>query len=442
MAGDPLFKSRLGDFIRISKTREGEDQVVYAVPDFRRPPHWHSARPLPATGKAVGSLDSPSFVAKVEESISQYDVQLELFWRREELNREGGDRSVRTLGQLYRVEDRLRWRYCMLKPGSAKQNDRYIEYFARWADANGSPSMATISRDALSEYLQLHEKQPNYRVQAKNVIGMLMQTAVLVGWRSDNPVKDLRMPEPIPPDRTFWSKAEVERYMHIARDLGHPALGAMIGFMYETGQRLGDARVLEHGKHYSNGYFRIRQSKREAIINGKLKLSHANAIESQKVQGSNFLFTNPSTGTAYSASRVLDVFNQIRAISGQDETRWLVMQTLRHTFVVRQVAADTHPFDIAAMTGHTIKSIYKIMERYCIRDSEQAMRALKNLNRAEGGTDDDFGIYNLNEAEFIPQGAAPRCRFFGSGLERSRAVQFARRYLGREEVERMILEGA
>lgn len=437
-----MFKSRLGDFIQISKTSDGEDRVVYAVPDSRRPQHWHDARPLPATGKAVGNLASPSFVAKIEQSISQYDNQLELFWRREELNQECGDRSVRTLGELYRVEDRLRWKYSMLKPNSATQNDRYIEYFARWADANGSPSMATISRDALVEYLQLHEHQPSYRVQSKNVIGMLMQTAVLLGWRSDNPVKDLRMPEPPLPDRTFWTKPEVERYMQIACDIGHPAVGAMIAFMYETGQRVGDARNLEHDKHYSEAYFRIRQSKRGVVINGKVKLAHAEAIEALRVDGSDFLFTNPDTGTAYTQSRVIYLFDKIRAMSGQDEKRWLIMQTLRHTFVVRQVGAGTHPFDIAAMTGHAIKSIYKIMERYCIRDSEQAMRALKNLNRAEGGTDDDFGIYDLSEANFIPQGDAPKNRFFGAGLERSRAIQFARRYLEPEEVERMLLDGA
>lgn len=94
------------------------------------------------------------------------------------------------------------------------------------------------------------------------------------------------------------------------------------------------------------------------------------------------------------------------------------------------------------MKGHAIKSIYKIMERYCIRDSEQAMRALKNVNRAEGGKDEDFGVYDLNDADFVVAGSVPTERFFGSGLERTRAIQFARRHLDREEVERMILAGA
>ena len=154
------------------------------------------------------------------------------------------------------------------------------------------------------------------------------------------------------------------------------------------------------------------------------------------------MFNDPATGTAYTEHRLSDVFNRIRATVGQDEARWLIMQTLRHTFVVRQVAAGTHPFDIAAMTGHALTSIYKIMDRYCIRDSEQAMRALKNMNRAEGGRDEDFGVYDLGEAEFVPQGVGAKRRLFGAGLERSRAVQFASRHLDREELERMLIEDA
>lgn len=334
MTIDQAFASRLGDFVRASKTPDGEDQVVYAVPDDRRPPHWHSARPLPAVGRPTGSLASPIFCAKIEQSIAQYDDQLELYWRREELNKADGDRSVLALAELYRVEDRIRWRYSALKPKSAVQTDRYIRYFSEWADANGSPSMATISRDALVEYLQLYENKPGFRIQSKNIIGMLMQTAVLVGWRSDNPVKDLRMPELVPPDRTFWRRAEVDQYMQMSSDLGHPAIGGMIAFMYETGQRVGDARLLEYGKHYSNGYFRIRQSKRKAVINGMLKTSHAKAIEELRIQGSDFVFTDPNTGTAYTESQVGYVFNRIRAACGQDKKRWLIMQTLRHTFVV------------------------------------------------------------------------------------------------------------
>lgn len=434
-----MFRSRLGDFIQISKTETGQDRVVYAVPDSLRPPHWPSARPLPALGSPIGDLGSPAFAAKVESSVAKYDDQLELYWRRADILAGSEDRSVRTLGDLYRVENRIRYRYAALKPASKVQNDRYIRLFAEWADANGAPSMATITRDALIEYLELYDDHPTQKKTIKSVINLLMQTAIWVGWREDNPVKDIRLADPEAKDRDFWTANDVERYKAATATLGHPAIGAMIEFMYETGQRPTDAREMQHGLTYSNGYIRIRQGKRSAVINGKLKVRDAAAIEAIRYPGSRYLFTDPDTGTGYTRNKLTWIFEKARATVVQPDERWLVLATLRHTFVVRQVAADVHPFDIAAMTGHAIKSIYHIMERYCIRDSSQAMRALMKLNRAEGGSDEDFGEYDLRQANFIRSTPPRKARFFGEGLERRRAIQFAKRYLEPEELEQMLI---
>lgn len=437
-----MFRSRLGDFIQKSETDTGDERLVYSVPDHRRPHYWPSAKPLPALGPVVGDLSSPAFQDKVRKSIDKYDDQLELYWKREGLLAGYEDRSVATLGALYRVENRIRYQYAALKPASKMQNDRYIRLFAEWANANGSPSMATISRDAIMEYLELYDEHPSQKVMSKSVINLLMQTAIWVGWRSDNPVRDIRLADPTPKDRDFWTAGDVRRYNEASVKLGHPTVGVLISFMYETGQRPSDARRMEHGGSYSNGYLRILQSKRTKVINGKLKLQDALAIEAIRSPNSRYLFTDPDSGTCYTRDKLTSIFEKLRAMVVQPDDRWLVLATLRHTFVVRQVAADVHPFDIAAMTGHAIKSIYDIMERYCIRDSSQAMRALMKLNRAEGGSDDDFGEYDLRQAEFVPSGRDMKKRSLGEGLERRRAIQFLKRYLEPAELEQMLLEDA
>lgn len=381
-------------------------------------------------------------MSAVKDSIAKYDEQLELHWKRQGLLDGYDDRSVETLGNLYRVENRIRYKYADLKPASKKQNDRYIRLFSEWAEANGSPSMATISRDAIMDYLELLDKHPTQRVMSKSVISLLMQTAIWVGWRTDNPVKDIRLAEPKPEDRDFWTANDVERYREAAQKLGHPAVGSLIQFMFETGQRPSDARVMTHQVSYSNGYYRVRQTKRSAVINGKLKLRDAMDLEAIRVADSPYLFTDPDTGTCYSRNKLTAIFERLRATVIQPDDRWLVLATLRHTFVVRQVAAQVHPFDIAAMTGHAIKSIYDIMERYCIRDSQQAMRALMQLNRAEGGTDEDFGNYDIRQAEFVrvqPEGPE---RSLGKGLKRRRTVQFLSRYMEPDELEQLLLDDA
>lgn len=439
LIGSP-FTSRLGDFIVTYEVGDGLSRVVYCVPPERRPPHWHDERPLPATGKSVGRIDSPTFRSKVEQSIVQYDSQLELFWKREELISATGDRSVRALAELYRVEDRLGRKYSLLRDSSKERVNRMIEVIAQWADANGSPSFAEIGRDELVDMLQLFDDRPALKCQVKNALSLLMQTAVWVKWREDNPILTIKVPNPPAPVREIWTQDDVDAYVAASAEFGHPAVGGIIQFMYETGQRPGDARRLRHGVDYSNGYIRIRQSKGGAIVNGKLTLATSKAMDAMRIADSDYVFPNPKTGTCYTQEELTYVFDKIRSEVGDRDDRWLVMYTLRHTFVVRQVAAETHPYDIAALTGHTHASVNRIMEKYFIRDAKAAMRALKNLNRAEGGSDADFGDFHAGGGDFGSQAAKKKKTILGSGLARRRAIQFAKRYLEREEVEQMIID--
>ncbi len=388
----------------------------------------------------MGRLASPTFRAKIERSVAQYDNQLELWRKRAELTGANGDRSVRSLAELYRVEDRLSRRYSILRDSSKERVNRMIEVIAQWADANGQPSFATIGRDELVEFLQLFDDRPALKCQVKNALSLLMQTAVWVKWREDNPALTIKVPNPPAPVREIWTRDDVKTYIAASAGFGHPAVGGIIQFMYETGQRPGDARRLRYGVDYSNGYIRIRQSKGGVIVNGKLKLANAKAIDAVRVAGSDYVFENPKTGTAYTSDELTYVFDKIRAEVDQRDGRWLILYTLRHTFVVRQVIAETHPYDIAALTGHTHASVNRIMEKYFIRDSKAAMRALKNLNRAEGGSDEDFGDFNVGEGDFGSQAPKKKKTVLGAGLARRQAIQFAKRYLDREEVEQMIID--
>lgn len=435
-----MFKSRLGDFIQTQTDPEGPDLVFYCVPDEERPPHWVAKRRLPATGMRDGCPYTSKLATLIERDIKLFDDQLELYRKRAALSSPGGDRSVAALAELYRIEGRKSRCYADLVPESKARVDYNIKKLERWSDDNGSPSFATIDQVALTELLELYNDRPCQKVQMRVALSHLLETARLCGWRADNPMEQVRVPQPKLPARDFWSDADVALMIAGARELGHPGLAGVIEFLSETGQRYRDVIRMRHGHEYSEGYLSFRQSKRDASIKGKVQTRLVELIKKQQIAGSNFLFNHPGTGTGYTSSQLQYAFGRVRAHVHEGGRTWLTLQTLRHTCVVKLISADVHPYTIASMTGHRYQSIDAIMERYGIRTSDGAMKALMALNRAKGGEDADFGDYAPAEASWEPKAALKQPGQIGS--RRKLARQYLKSYLDAQELYRLFDDGS
>lgn len=429
------FISRLGDFIRTERGPDGNDWVFYCSPEDVRPAHWMAKRRLPATGKRDGCPYAASTAARIMRDIEVFDSQIEAFNKRGRLSAPGGDRSVSALAELYRMEERKTKTYAALVPASKERVDFNIAKIERWSEDNGSPSFAEIGQAELNELLQLYDDRPSQKVQMRVALSHLLQTAKLCGWREDNPMDHVRVRQPELPQRDFWSQADIANMIKGANELGYASLAGVIEFLSETGQRYRDVIKMRHGHEYADGYLWFRQGKRAANIAGLVQNRLIAMVESLRLDGSDFLFNRPGTSLPFTTTSLTYQFDKVRAHVHQEGDTWLTLQTLRHTCVVKLISDGVHPYTIAAMTGHKYKSIDQIMERYGIRTADAAMQALKALNRANGGQDEDFGEYKPSKAGFKPRGQMKR--HGDVGLRRRRARQFLNSYLERAELDEL-----
>jgi len=265
-----------------------------------------------------------------------------------------------------------------------------------------------------------------------------MNTAKLAGWRSDNPLKCETWKAPIPKEQSLWSLEDLEEYASEAEAQGHIGLAALLRTYMCFGQRLGDMRRMKHGVHYRDGVFAVRQQKTGITCDNDVPNSVANYIDSIRVSGSDYLFNHPATGTGYTESQLNAAFTSVRrAIHGPGK-KWLVMKSLRHSFVALQVAAKAHPFDIAESTGHKHETLFKIMERYSLRKGEGARRAARATNRLRGGTDQDFSKAE-SAAPLVKHEGRPAASYRG-GVKRSRLRAALKHYFPEKNVDVMLQE--
>lgn len=431
-----MIQSRLGPYVTAEKRSDGTDFVIYRAPADLRPDHWPEFWPLPLSGNRTGSLASPQFRKRVQSSIDAYDDQLERHTERSKFDRTGLDRSILALAAHYRSDRRLG--YHKLKDESRHRNDRMIQYVAQWSEDKGHPSFATITRTELIEVWELYSQTPFQQLQIRSILSLLMNAAINAGWRDDNPAKAIKWKEPISPPRDLWTMEDAHKFFDASITIGHRPIGAMIVIGMWVAQRLGDLRTLRFGNEYSNGLLRVRQNKTGVLVQMPVPRGIEDLIESLKVEGSEYVFTNPNTGTAYTDSQRSSVFNQIRSIVTAPGGPILTMQALRHSSIVDQFAAGSNAYDIANVTGHAFQTVNKIFEKYNLRNDEAATRAQRNLNLKRGGSDADFdGIESGNAAWSNAFDDRPK---FVDGVERRRARQTLRRYLDDTEVETLMSE--
>lgn len=429
-----MFNSRHGNFIEVDRATGDDDNnacVFFCVPEGQRPAWWPARKPLPASGSRSGNPFLGNLAQRIRRDIETFDNQLEKYWAVEKLNT--GDRSAAKLAELYRIGSGKKKPYSELVPLSKYRLDNNLKKVISWSEDNGDPSWATIGSEALRELIELYDDRESQRAQMGVAVNHLTRTAVELGWRDDNPMDKVRVPNPKLPERVFWTDEDVTRFQATATDLGYPEMAVLVDFLRATAQRYEDVLKMRHGFEYADGYIDFRQGKRDRKIISKVHKALLEKLDAMRVAGCDYLFANPETRTAYTSTQVQYRFNKIRSAMHRPGDTWITMQVLRHTCVVKLISEGMPPYKIAAMTGHKYQSIHQIMERYGIRTDNAAMDAARALHRANGGRDEDFGDYNPAEANFHPK-VEPK-KSTAIGLRRKRARQFLSSYLDRDELE-------
>ena len=140
---------------------------------------------------------------------------------------------------------------------------------------------------------------------------------------------------------------------------------------------LTDVRAFRLGGGYlpSEGMFRFRQQKTRSYVTVPVSCELQSLLNDAGDEGA-FLFRDESTGKPYAEDRLTHVFADVRAAAEARGARpGLVLRWSRHSCVVQLARAGCEIPEIAAITGHSLRSATNILQTYLPRDSQVARNA-------------------------------------------------------------------
>jgi len=364
----PSVKLELGRYVVLKPRRDGTHRVLFQVPERLRPSDWSPAIPLPRQGKRRGDLTDAREVAEIQRDAAA--LYKELQERRSGKPTQETGRTLKALVRAWQSD----WGHL-----SAKTQSNYttsINAILAWSEANHHPDPTSITTDRVKAFLALYNDKPQTKRSTYDALRQIMQRAIEKKWRQDNPCEGIKIYVP-KSMAGVWEQSDIDAFVTVARDMGRPSIALMILLEWEIGQRLGDVRSFRPGAEYlpAEGMFRFRQQKTNAYVTLPVSDNLRDLLNASG-DGALFLFRDEVTGKAYTSDRLSHVFSEVRDQAERDGARkGLLMRWLRHSCVVQLARAGCEIPEIAAITGHSLRSATNILEKYLPRDSQVARNA-------------------------------------------------------------------
>ncbi|MGC1304767.1 MAG: hypothetical protein WA840_20550 [Caulobacteraceae bacterium] len=390
----PTVNVSLGKFVTVRPRADGTFRVLFELPPRLRPSDWSPTTPLPRKGKRTGDLTDAGEIARIRADADElYQAYLAA---RIEAAPQPRRRTMKALVDYWETTQGFK----ATKPRTRAFYLQVGRQIIEWSEHHKNPDPAKLSREVVENFLSLYDEMPTRRRHMKVVLKMLMDQAIALQWRSDNPAAKIRMKVP-EPTVNLWEAPDVERYSGLAMRAGLAALAAVILTEWEIGQRLTDVRLFRftdnwtptgrQGPEYdaSQGVFRFWQSKTRSYVTIPVSAPLQATLAACRRDGTIYLFTDAETGKPYSETALSHAFQEIRDGARKDGEAILVLRALRHSCVVQLARAGCTIPEIASITGHSLASVHAILAKYLPRDNEvaweaQAKRGL--IPRKEAGT--------------------------------------------------------
>ena len=416
-----------GRFTRIRPHGDTQVAVYMSIPARLRPSGWPPTIRLPEQCKIQhGSLNDPVFVARVQHHAARINARLDA---RRAADARAPVPNQRTVAELSEVFcNTLRFR--RLSDARKTRTRSLLRKIADWSVSRGSPPFADLVKADVEDFLSMYDDRPAAQGEARWVWNLLMQEAIDNRWRTDNPCERIPGPDRKPRPVNVWTHETVDRYAAAADRMNQPGLGALIQFGFFAGQRMGDLRRAQHGEHFNGERFTIKQSKRGATVSFLVPRQIVALIERVRVPGSPYLFTDLDTGGMFTEARLKHRFVEVRIAAAVPGEEKLHLRALRHSAVCRLVQANVPVLKIAGVTGHAPHSVQKLIERYAVDYQRFADDAMRMMNRAEGGSDQDFSdtLPVLNKDWHAKEGL--RDTFIGAPFDPARPDRYLGALLG------------
>lgn len=374
----PSVQLDLGRYVTVRPRKDGTARVLFEVPARLRPSGWSKTTPLPVHAERRGDLTDGAEVAAIQADAKRLLAQL----RAARMGREIGppDRSIPALVRSWQSTQRFKNK----KPTTQKGYQYHAGLVEAWAKSRGNREVSTLTLESIEKFLGFYDDRPTTRRHVKIVLSMLMDRAIQLKWRTDNPLATIKMGAP-KSKVTIWERADVEHYRDAALLAGQPSIAAMILTLWETGQRITDARLFRLGAEFRDGTLRFHQSKTGAYVTIPVSPELRAELEAIASPESLYLFTDRATGKPWASQRLSHVFGDLRNVRVADEKgRKLVLRALRHSCVVQMARAGSDVPEIASITGHAPATAAALLGFYLPQDSALAMSAQRRRGLVSG----------------------------------------------------------
>lgn len=212
---------------------------------------------------------------------------------------------------------------------------------------------------------------------ALTVLGILLSWSLdrgLVGYNhAQKPKKKYRSNR----SEKIWLDADVRAFLVKAG----PELQLALILARDTGQRQGDLLRLTWAS-YDGAYIRLTQSKTgrrvEIPVTQRLKAALTKARANRTEVEATTILTRPD-GQPWKVDHFRHAWRAVTQAAGLDGLRF---NDLRGTAVTELADAGCTSIEIAAITGHSLKSVDGILEHYLARTTAQGNSAIVKLENA------------------------------------------------------------
>jgi integrase len=308
---------------------------------YRRPGHKRVALPGPYGG--------PEFLAAYQAACDGKEIEV------------GAKRTVTGSINALIVSYYNSHGFTSLRPSTARVYRNIIE---RFREEHGDKSVAGMQAKHVRQLLNDKAKTPDAANRLLGLLSLLMDHAVNMGMRPDNPTLGVKRLRHKSQGFATWSEDQIAAFR------AHWPLGCRERLVFElalnTGQRRGD--IVGMGwQHMANGAIKIRQSKTGAVVTVPIMAELQAALDLLPRDQLTFLQT--AQGAAFTAAGLGNWFREV--VRGAGLTDELSLHGLRKAAARRLAEAGCTTHEIAAITGH--KTLAEI-ERYT-REAEKARLA-------------------------------------------------------------------
>jgi integrase len=252
----------------------------------------------------------------------------------------------------------------------------YIKQLAKIEKKFGTLPLAALEDPRVTlEFLQWRDSMTSPK-QADYHFSTLMR---LVSWARGRGLTTYRPPERV--DRLYhsdrsemiWEESHIAAFMAVASE---PLQLALV-LALETGQRQGDLLTLPWSA-YDGQWIRLRQGKTGRRVNIPVT-KRLRAILDNAKRNATVILTD-GRGLPWPEKRFQKYWLAAcrkAGISG------LHFHDLRGTAVTRLAEAECSHAEIAAITGHSMRSVNVILEKYLARTDKIALAAIAKLERGK-----------------------------------------------------------